>query len=48
MVFVGIAGDMVSHLPGETGFNVRQMMIKAWATAIKLAGHMGSDPCVNG
>jgi hypothetical protein len=41
MIFEGIAGDMVSHLPGETGVNVNHTTITTWATARKLAGHMG-------
>ncbi len=41
MVFEGIAGDMVSHLPGETGVNVNHTTITTWATARKLAGAHG-------
>ena len=46
MDFEGVAGDMVSHLPGKTGFNVSHMTNTAWATAINLAEHIDSDPYV--
>ncbi len=48
MVFEGVAGDMVSHLPGGTGLNIRHTTITVWATIIKLAGRMVSYPCIIG
>ena len=47
MDYDGFAGDMVSHLAGKTAFNVSHTMNTAWATAIKLAEHMGLNPCLD-